>query len=42
MSGVFEKQKSILSQRKDILRFGFLEPMITQDYLTEMNKAVEH
>ena len=38
---IFEKKKSIRSQRKNTLRFGFLDPMITQDCLTDMNKTVE-
>jgi hypothetical protein len=42
MSGIFEKKKSIRSQRKHTLRFGFLEPMITQDCLTEMNRSMEY
>jgi hypothetical protein len=38
----FWEKKSIRSQRKDTLKFGFLDSMITQDCLTEMNKTVEH
>ena len=42
MSGTFEKKRSIRNRRKDALRFGFLDPMITPDCLIQMNKNVEH